>query len=44
MASLLFTVSGPAVNAIAFSRTNFVFNKLTDNGEEERKRYDLAEE
>ena len=30
------------VNALAFSRTNFVFSRLTDHGEEERKRYDLA--
>ena len=30
------------VNALAFSGTNFVFNRLTDHGEEERKRHDLA--
>ena len=30
------------VNALAFSGTNFVFSKLTDHGEEERKRHDLA--
>ena len=42
MASLLFTVSGGMVNTLAFSGTNFVFSKLTDHGEEERKRYDLA--
>ena len=42
MASLLFTVGGAVVNALAFSGTNFVFNKLTDHGAEERKRHDLA--
>ena len=42
MASLLFTVSGAVVNTLAFSGTNFVFSKLTDHGEEERKRHDLA--
>ena len=42
MASLLFTVSGAAVNALAFSGTNFIFSRLTDHGAEERKRYDLA--
>ena len=30
------------VNALALSGTNFVFNRLTDQGEEERKRHDLA--
>ena len=30
------------MNALAFSGTNFVFNRLTDHGEEERKRHDLA--
>ena len=44
MASLLFTIGGAVVNALAFSGTNFVFSKLTDHGEEERKRHDLAEE
>ena len=42
MASLLFTIGGAVVNALAFSGTNFVFSRLTDHGEEERKRYDLA--
>ena len=32
------------VNALAFSGTNFVFNRLTDDNAEERKRHDLAEE
>ena len=42
MASLLFTVGGAGVNALAFSSTNFVFSKLTDHGAEERKKHDLA--
>ena len=42
MTSLLFTVGGTVVNALAFSGTNFVFSRFTDHGEEERKRHDLA--
>ena len=42
MASLLFTVGGAVVNALAFSGTNFVFSRLTDHGEEELKRHGLA--
>ena len=42
MASLLFTVGGAVVNALAFSGTNFAFSRLTDHGEEEHKRHDLA--
>ena len=42
MASLLFTICGAVVNALAFSGTNFVFSSLTDHGEEECKRHDLA--
>ena len=30
------------VNALAFSGTNFIFNRLTYHGAEERKRHDLA--
>ena len=37
MASLLFTIGGAVVNALAFSGINFVFSRLTDNGEEKRK-------
>ena len=44
MASLLFTIGGAVVNALAFSGTNFVFSRLTDHGAKERKRHDLAEE
>ena len=42
MASILFTVGGAVVNALAFSGTNLVFIRLTDHGAEERKRHDLA--
>ena len=41
MASLLFTIDGAVVNALAFSGT-FVLSRLTDHGVEERKRHDLA--
>ena len=42
MASLLFTIGGAMVNALVFSSTEFVFSRLTDHGEEEQKRHDLA--
>ena len=42
MASLLFTVGGAVGNALAFSGTNFLFSGLTDHGEKQRKRHDLA--
>ena len=42
MASVLFTIGGALVNALAFSCTNFVFSRLTDHGVEERKKHDLA--
>ena len=42
MASVLFTIGGAVVNALAFSGTNFVFSRLTDHGAKERKRHDLA--
>ena len=42
MVSLLFTVDGAVLNALAFRDTNFVFSRLTDHGEEERKNHDLA--
>ena len=44
MASLLFTVGGAVVNALAFSGSNFVFSRLADHGAEERKIHDLAPE
>ena len=42
MASLLLTIGGAVVNALAFSGTNFIFSRVADHGEEECKRYDLA--
>ena len=42
LASLLFTIGGAVVNALAFSGTNFVFCRLTDHGTEERKRHYLV--
>ena len=42
MSSLLFTIGGAVVNALAFSDTHFVSSRVTDNGEEERKIHDLA--
>ena len=42
MALLLLSIGGVVVNALAFSGINFVFSRLTDHGEEERKRHDLA--
>ena len=42
MASVLFTIGGAVVNALAFSGTNFIFSRLTDHGTKEPKRHDLA--
>ena len=42
MASVLFTIGGAVVNALAFNGTNFVFSRLTDHGAKECKRHDLA--
>ena len=42
MVSVLFTIGGTVVNALAFSGTNFVFSRLTEHGAEERKRHDLT--
>ena len=42
MASVLFTIGGAVVNALAFSGTNFVFSRLGNRGAEESKRHDLA--
>ena len=44
MASVLFTICGAAVNALALRGTNFVFSRLTDHGAEERKRHDIEHE
>ena len=44
MASLLFTIGGVVVNALAFGSTNLAFSLLTDHDTKERKRHDLVEE
>ena len=44
MASVLFTIGGAVVNALAFSSTNFVFSRLTNHDVEERKRHESEEE
>ena len=42
MASLLFTIGDVLVNALALRRTKFLFSRLTDHGEEERKTHHLV--
>ena len=42
MASLLAIGASTAVNALAFSGTNYLFSKFSDHGEAERKRHDIA--
>lgn len=42
MATIRVLVAGAAINALAFSGSNFLFSKLRGNGEEERKRHDKA--
>ena len=44
MVSLLFTIGGAVVNALAFSGTGFVFSRFTDHGAKKRKRHDLEGE
>ena len=44
MASLLFTISSAAVNALIFSSVSLGFSMLRNDGGKERKRHDLAEE
>ena len=41
-ATLLLTIGGVDVNALALSGTNLLFSQLTDYIEEERKRHDLV--
>ena len=38
----MFTIGGAVANALALSGTNFIFIRLTDHGEEEREKHDLA--
>ena len=42
MASLLAIGASAAINALAFSGTNYIFSTFSDHGEAERKRHDLA--
>ena len=42
MASLLAIGASAAINALAFSGTNYLFSKFSDHGKTERKRHDLA--
>ena len=42
MATLIFTIGGAVVNALALSGSNLVFSQITDHIEEERKRHDLV--
>ena len=42
MASLLAIGASAAINALAFSGTNYIFSTFSGHGEAERKRQDLA--
>ena len=42
MVSLLAIGASAAVNAPAFSGTNYIFSKFPDHGEAERKRHDIS--
>ena len=42
MASILALAGGAAINALAFSGTNYLFSTFSDHGLAERKRHDLA--
>ena len=42
MASLAMVIGGAAINALAFSGTNFLFSTLSNHGTAERERHDLA--
>ena len=44
MTLVLFTIGGAVMNALGFSGTNVLSGKLTDHGEKERKKHDLAHE
>lgn len=44
MATIAVIVAGAAINALAFSGTNFLFSKLSGHGEAERKRHNEAVE
>ena len=42
MVSLLAIGASAAINAVAFSGTNYIFSKCSDHGEAQRKRHDIA--
>ena len=42
MASLLAIGASAAINALAFSGTNYIFSTFSDHGEAERKRHDMV--
>ena len=42
MVSLLAMGASAAINALAFSGTNYIFSTFSDHGEAERKRHDIA--
>ena len=42
MASILALAGGAAINALAFSGTNYLFSAFSDHGLAERKRHNLA--
>ena len=44
MASLAMLIGGAAINALAFSGSYYLFSKLSEHGEAEHKRHDLAME
>lgn len=44
MSTIGVLIAGAAINALAVSGTNYVFSKLSGNGEEERKRHNKAVE
>ena len=44
MGAILSIAAGAGINALAFSGSNYMFNKLSGHGAEERKRHDLAVE
>ena len=42
MANLAVIIEGAAINLLAFSGSNNLFSKLSDHGQEKRKKHDLA--
>ena len=44
MATLAVMIGGAVINAVTFSGSNYLFSKLSNHGEAEQKRHDLAME